>query len=39
VVWLSLEELGQQDDLDPILTLLTLQVRRQEELKFSTQPQ
>jgi hypothetical protein len=39
VVWLSLEELGQQDDLDPMLTLVTLPVRPQVELKFSTQPQ
>ena len=39
VIWLSLEELGQQDDLDPMLTLLTLPVRRQVELKFSTQSQ
>jgi hypothetical protein len=39
VVWLSLEELGQQDVINPILTLLTLPVRPQVELKFSTQPQ
>ena len=27
VVWLSLEELGEQADLDPLLALLTLPVR------------
>ena len=37
VVWLSLEELGQQVDLDPLLKLLTLPVRPQVELKLSTQ--
>ena len=37
VVWLSLEELGQQADLDPWLTLLTLPVRPEAELKRSTQ--
>ena len=37
VIWLSLEELGQQADLDPLLTLLTLPVRPQVELKLSTQ--
>jgi hypothetical protein len=39
VVWLSLEELGQQNDLEPMLTLLTLPVWPQVELKFRTQPQ
>jgi len=37
VIWLSLEELGQQADLDPWLTLLTLPVRPESELKRSTQ--
>ena len=37
VIWLSLEELGQQADLDPWLTLLTLPVRPEGELKRSTQ--
>ena len=37
VVWLSLEELGQQADLDPLLTLLTLPVRPEAELPASTQ--
>jgi len=37
VIWLSLEELGQQADLDPWLTLLTLPVRPEAELKRSTQ--
>jgi predicted transposase YdaD len=37
VIWLSLEELGQQADLDPLLTLLTLPVRPQAELPASTQ--
>jgi hypothetical protein len=37
VVLLSLEELGQQADLDPWLTLLTLPVRPQAELPASTQ--
>ena len=37
VVWLSLEELGQQADLDPWLTLLTLPVRPEAELPASTQ--
>ena len=36
VIWLSLEELGQQADLDPLLTLLTLPVRPEEQLKVST---
>ena len=37
VVWLSLEELGQQADLDPLLSLLTLPVRPEDELKLRTQ--
>jgi predicted transposase YdaD len=37
VIWLSLEELGQQPDLDPLLSLLTLPVRPEAELKSSTQ--
>ena len=37
VIWLSLEELGQQADLDPWLTLLTLPMRPEAELKRSTQ--
>ena len=37
VMWLSLEELGQQADLDPLLTLLTLPVRPEAELPASTQ--
>ena len=37
VVWLSLEELGQQADLDPLLALLTLPVRPEAELQASTQ--
>ena len=37
VVWLSLEELGQQADLDPLLSLLTLPVRPEAELQVSTQ--
>ena len=37
VKWLSLEELGQQADLDPLLTLLTLPVRPEAELPASTQ--
>ena len=36
VVWLSLEELGQQPDLDPLLNLLTLPVRPEGELSRST---
>ena len=36
VVWLSLEELGQQADLDPLLALLTLPVRPEAQLKIST---
>ena len=37
MIWLSLEELGQQADLDPLLNLLTLPVRPENELKLSTQ--
>jgi len=37
VLWLSLEELGQQADLDPLLSLLTLPVRPEAELPASTQ--
>lgn len=38
VIWLSLvEELGQQADLDPLLSLLTLPVRPDAELQASTQ--
>jgi predicted transposase YdaD len=37
VIWLSLEELGQQPDLDPWLTLLTLPVRPEAELPASSQ--
>ena len=37
MIWLSLEELGQQADLDPLLALLTLPVRPEAELKASTQ--
>mgnify|MGYP002632140580 CR=1 FL=1 len=37
VIWLSLDELGQQADLDPLLALLTLPVRPEAELKASTQ--
>ena len=37
VIWLSLEELGQQAELDPLLALLTLPVRSEAELQASTQ--
>jgi predicted transposase YdaD len=37
VLWLSLEELGQQADLDPLLSLLTLPVRPEAELQASSQ--
>jgi hypothetical protein len=37
MVWLSLEELGQQADLDPLLSLLTLPVRPEAELQASSQ--
>ena len=36
VIWLSLEELGQQVDLDPLLALLTLPVRPEAELPART---
>jgi len=37
VIWLSLEELGQHADLNPLLNLLTLPVRPKAELKVSTE--
>ena len=37
VIWLSLEELGQQADLNPLLALLALPVRSEAELQASTQ--
>ena len=37
VVWLSLEELSQQPNLDPLLNLLTLPVRPESELAVSSQ--
>ncbi len=37
VIWLSLEELGHQADLDPLLTLLTLPVRSDAVLVASSQ--
>jgi predicted transposase YdaD len=37
VIWLSLEELGQQADFDPLLALLTLPVRPDAELVASSQ--
>lgn len=37
VLWLSLEELGQQVDLEPLLALLTLPVRPEAELQASSQ--
>lgn len=37
VIWVSLEELGQQDQLDPLLNLLTLPVRHEPELQLSSQ--
>ena len=37
VVWLNLEELSQQPDLDPLLNLLTLPVRPENELASSSQ--
>ena len=37
VLWLSLEELGQQTELDPLLALLTLPVRPEAELVPSSQ--
>lgn len=38
VLWLSLEELGQQADLDPSLTLLTLLVRPEAEAQAPFAP-
>ena len=37
MVWLSLEELSQQPNLDPLLNLLTLLVRLESELAASSQ--
>jgi predicted transposase YdaD len=37
VIWLSLEDLGQRAELDPLLALLMLPVRPQAELKTSSQ--
>ncbi len=37
VVWLSLEELGQQPDLDPLRNLLTLPVRPEAQILAATQ--
>jgi predicted transposase YdaD len=37
VHWLSLEELGQQPGLDPLLSLLTLPVRPEAEIPIATQ--
>ena len=37
VIWLSLEELGQQAELDPLLAMLTLPVRPEAELVPSSQ--
>ncbi len=37
VLWLSLDELGQQVDLDPLLALLALPVRPKTELQASSQ--
>ena len=37
VIWISLEELGQQAELDPLLNLLTLPVRRKTELQENSQ--
>ena len=37
VIWISLEELGQKDELDPLLNLLTLPVRRKAELQKNSQ--
>jgi predicted transposase YdaD len=37
VIWLSLEELGQQAELDPLLALFTLPVRPESELVPSSQ--
>lgn len=37
MIWISLEELGQQDELDPLLNLLRLPVRRKAELQENSQ--
>jgi predicted transposase YdaD len=37
VLWISLEELGQQEELDPLLNLLTLPVRSKAELQENSQ--
>ena len=37
VMWLNLEDLSQQPDLDPLLNLLTLPVRPESELAASSQ--
>jgi predicted transposase YdaD len=37
VIWISLEELGQRDELDPLLNLLTLPVLHEPELQRSSQ--
>lgn len=37
VIWLSLEELGQQAELDPLLAMLTLPVRPEAELQDNIQ--
>jgi hypothetical protein len=37
VLWLSLEDLGSQPQLDPLLNLLTLPVRPEAELQASSQ--
>jgi predicted transposase YdaD len=37
VIWLSLEELGQQAGLDPLVSLLTLPMRPEAEIQTATQ--
>ena len=37
MIWISLEELGRQDQLDPLLNLLTLPVLHEPELQLSSQ--
>jgi predicted transposase YdaD len=37
VIWISLEELGQRDELDPLLNLLRLPVLHEPELQLSSQ--
>jgi len=37
VIWISLEELGQQDEIDPLLNLLRLPVLHEPELQLSSQ--